>query len=90
MVALGPGNSVNYYLAEKFEVSKDEVNHPYHDVHLDLLDPLHGINSPKDEVDKLLEKFFSNDQLVRYSSLFHILKRIAKDEKLSYNKKLKL
>ena len=46
--------------------------------------------SVEDYDDFLIQKFFTNQQLSDYSRLFDILKRVTKDEGLSYNKKLKL
>ena len=40
--------------------------------------------------DFLIQKFFTKKQLSDYSRLFDILKRVTKDEGLSYDKKLKL
>ena len=46
--------------------------------------------SAEDYDDFLIQKFFTNQELSDYSRLFDILKRVAKDEGLSYDKKLKL
>ena len=46
--------------------------------------------SVEDYDDFLIQKFFTNQQLSDYSRSFDILKRVTKDEGLSYDKKLKL
>ena len=45
---------------------------------------------PKDDDEYFIKKFFSNEQLLEYTQILSILKRVAKDDKLGYNKKLKL
>ena len=42
--------------------------------------------SVEDYDDFLIQKFFTNQQLSDYSRLFDILKRVTKDEGLSYDK----
>lgn len=46
--------------------------------------------SAEDYDDFLIQKFFTKKQLSDYSRLFDILKMVAEDEGLSYDKKLKL
>ena len=46
--------------------------------------------SVEDYDDFLIQQFFTKKQLSDYSRLFDILKMVAEDEGLSYDKKLKL